>query len=55
MVRATVYLAHVEDFSAVDRQYAQCFTGAVKPARVAFGGNAIPKGALVEIDAIALA
>lgn len=55
VVRATVYLAHVEDFSEVDRQYAQYFTGAVKPARVAFGGNAIPKGALVEIDAIALA
>lgn len=54
VVRATVYLAHVEDFSEVDRQYAQYFTGAVKPARVAFGGNAIPKGALVEIDAIAL-
>ena len=28
-------------------------TSGVKPARVAFGGNDIPKGALVEIDAIA--
>ena len=33
--------------------YAQTFIGSVKPARVAFGGNDIPKGALVEIDAIA--
>ncbi|MCI1211864.1 MULTISPECIES: Rid family detoxifying hydrolase [Bifidobacterium] len=55
VVRATIYLANVEDFSEVDKQYAQCFTGAVKPARVAFGGNSIPKGALVEIDAIAIA
>ena len=28
--------------------------GSVKPARVAFGNNMIPKGALVEIDAIAV-
>ena len=39
--RATIYMKNVEDF------------GSVKPARVAFGGNDIPKGALVEIDAIA--
>lgn len=55
VVRATIYLADVNDFTEVDAQYAQVFSGAVKPARVAFGGNAIPKGALVEIDAIALA
>ena len=29
-------------------------TGTVKPARVAFGNNMIPKGALVEIDVIAV-
>ena len=33
--------------------YAQTFIGSGKPARVAFGGNGIPKGALVESDAIA--
>lgn len=53
VVRATVYLKNVEDFSQVDACYAEVFTGPVKPARVAFGGNSIPKGALVEIDAIA--
>ena len=37
--RATIYLV---------------FIGSVKPARVAFGNNMIPKGALVEIDAIAV-
>ena len=54
VVRATIYLRHVEDFQAVDAQYAAVFAGPVKPARCAFGGNDIPKGALVEIDAIAV-
>lgn len=53
VVRATIYLKNVDDFSQVDTQYAAVFASGVKPARVAFGGNEIPKGALVEIDAIA--
>ena len=52
--RATIYLKDVEDFKEVDAVYAQAFIGSVKPARVAFGNNMIPKGALVEIDAIAV-
>ena len=51
--RATIYMKNVEDFHEIDDVYAQAFIGSVKPARVAFGGNNIPKGALVEIDAIA--
>ena len=51
--RATIYLRNVEDFAAVDAVYSKTFTGTVKPARVAFGNNMIPKGALVEIDVIA--
>lgn len=53
--RATIYLRSVEDFKEVDAEYAKVFTGDVKPARVAFGNNMIPKGALVEIDVIAVA
>ena len=52
--RATIYMKNVEDFHEIDDVYAQTFIGSVKPARVAFGGNNIPKGALVEIDAIAV-
>ena len=52
--RATIYMKNVEDFHEVDDVYAKVFIGSVKPARVAFGGNDIPKGALVEIDAIAV-
>lgn len=55
VVRTTIYMKNVDDFHEVDSRYAQVFIGSVKPARVAFGGNDIPKGALVEIDAIAVA
>ncbi|WP_300768375.1 Rid family detoxifying hydrolase [uncultured Bifidobacterium sp.] len=54
VVRTTIYMKNVDDFHEVDSRYAQVFIGSVKPARVAFGGNDIPKGALVEIDAIAV-
>lgn len=41
--RATIYLKNVEDFKEVDARYAEAFIGSVKPARVAFGNNMIPK------------
>ena len=53
VVRATIYMKHVEDFHEIDAAYAAVFNGDIKPARVAFGGNDLPAGALVEIDAIA--
>ena len=53
VVKATIYLKDVGDFQQVNTRYAEVFIGSVKPARVAVGGNQIPKGALVEIDAIA--
>ena len=52
--RATIYMKNVEDFHEIDDVYAQTFIGSVKPASVAFGGNNIPKGALVEIGALAV-
>lgn len=54
VVRATIYMKNVDDFAEINARYAEVFTGPVKPARCAFGGNDIPKGALVEIDAIAV-
>ena len=41
--RATIYMKNVEDFHEVDDVYAKVFIGSVKPARVAFGGNDIPR------------
>ena len=52
VVRATIYMKHVEDFHEIDAAYAAVFNGDIKPARVAFGGNDLPAGALVEIETI---
>ena len=53
VVKATIYLKDIGDFAPVNERYAETFIGSVRPARVAVGGSQIPKGALVEIDAIA--
>ena len=53
VVKATIYLKDVNDVVAVNERHAEVFINPVKPARVAVGGIDIPKGALVEIDAIA--
>ena len=52
VVKTTVLLANIEDFAAMNAVYAELFTGTC-PARAAFAVKAIPKGALVEIEAIA--
>lgn len=53
VVRTTIYMKNVDDFKEIDAHYSEVFASGIKPARCAFGGNDIPKGALVEIDAIA--
>jgi 2-iminobutanoate/2-iminopropanoate deaminase len=52
IVKTTVYLATLEDFSAMNETYAAAL-GAPYPARVCLGGCDLPKGALVEIEAVA--
>ncbi|MDR1264056.1 MAG: Rid family detoxifying hydrolase [Propionibacteriaceae bacterium] len=54
VVKTTVFLADMADFAAVNEVYAARFPGPVKPARSAFQVAALPKGALVEIEAIAI-
>jgi 2-iminobutanoate/2-iminopropanoate deaminase len=51
IVKTTVYLQDIKDFAAMNKVYATYFT-ADYPARVAVQVAALPKGALVEIDAI---
>ena len=51
IVKTTVYLQDIKDFAAMNKVYANYFT-ADYPARVAVQVAALPKGALVEIDAI---
>ncbi len=52
VVKTTVLLQHIADFGAMNAVYAEFFTGD-KPARVCFEVAALPKGALVEIEAVA--
>jgi 2-iminobutanoate/2-iminopropanoate deaminase len=52
VVKTTIYLSDLNDFQAVNTIYAKSFT-AIAPARATVEVSALPKGALVEIDAIA--
>ena len=52
VVKTTLYLADMDDFVTVNEIYARYFEQPY-PARSAIQAGALPKGALVEIDAIA--
>lgn len=53
VVKATVFLAHMEDFATMNNIYAEFFP-LQPPARSTVGVAQLPRGALVEIEAIAL-
>lgn len=53
VVRTTLYLVDMNDFAVVNSIYARYF-GAVKPARSTVAVAALPKGARIEIDCVAL-
>ena len=53
VVKTTVYLADMEDFQAMNQVYAQHFSSA-PPARTTIAAAGLPRGARVEIDAIAV-
>ena len=52
VVKTTVLLADIADFAAMNAVYAEFFSEN-KPARAAFAVRDLPRGALVEIEAIA--
>jgi len=54
VVKVTVLLQNIADFAAMNEVYAAFFEGDC-PARAAFAVAALPKGAQVEIEAIAYA
>lgn len=54
VVKATIYLTDLQDFAKVNAVYGRFFEGLAPPARACVEVSALPKGALVEIDAIAL-
>ena len=52
VVKTSIFLADVNDFAAVNTVYAK-FMAEPPPARSTFGVGGLPKGALIEIEAIA--
>lgn len=53
VVRTTVYLADLGDFALVNRLYGERVGGGVLPSRLTVQAAKLPRGAAVEIDAIA--
>ena len=53
VVKTTVFLSDIHDFALVNKMYAGFFT-AEFPARSAVQVAALPKGGLVEVEAIAV-
>lgn len=51
VVKTTVYLTKAEDFAPMNKVYASYFNSD-PPARATIFVNSLPKGALVEIDAV---
>ena len=51
VIKTTCFLTDMNDFAAFNEVYARYFTG--KPARSCVAVSALPKGALVEIEAVA--
>jgi 2-iminobutanoate/2-iminopropanoate deaminase len=53
VVRTTIYLTNLGDFALVNQIYGEV-AGTVPPARATVQVAALPRGAVVEIDAIAI-
>ncbi len=53
VVKTTIFLRSLQDFAAMNEVYAEFF-GAHPPARTTVEVSALPRGALVEIEAIAV-
>ena len=54
IVKTTVFLRSLDDFQAMNEVYGR-HAGTVPPARATVEVSGLPSGALVEIDAIAIA
>ncbi len=54
IVKTTIYLTEMDNFLAVNSIYAEFFSGSY-PARSTVAVKSLPKGADIEIDAVAIA
>ena len=50
--RVTLYVVPLEEFAAINEAYGRYFEGSEPPARVTVGVSALPRGALVEVEAV---
>lgn len=53
VVKTTVFLDDIGNFAAVNQVYSEYFCGDVLPARSAIQVAALPKGVMLEVEAIA--
>ena len=54
VVKATVYLSDINSFAELNKVYGEYFSSERPPARSAFQVAALPLGALVEIEMVAM-
>lgn len=54
VIKTTCFLSDIGDFAKMNEVYAEYFTEDAYPSRSAFQVAALPKGALVEIEVIAM-
>lgn len=55
IVKTTVFLADIDDYVAMNEVYGNYFgEGRIAPARSTVGVAALPRGALVEIECVAV-
>ncbi|MBX3245710.1 MAG: RidA family protein [Myxococcales bacterium] len=54
VLKVNIYLVDMGDFTAVNEVYARYFEGVEPPARATVAVCALPRGAKVEIDCVAL-
>ncbi|NEO26389.1 MAG: RidA family protein, partial [Kamptonema sp. SIO4C4] len=55
VVKTTIYLSDLSNFATVNQLYGQYFQEASAPARACIEVSGLPKGALVEVECIAIA
>jgi 2-iminobutanoate/2-iminopropanoate deaminase len=53
VVKTTIFLVDMNDFSIVNEVYGEAFKGGTPPARSTVAVAALPRGARVEIEAVA--
>ena len=54
VLKATIYLVDMQDFAKANEVYARYFKSEYRPARVTIAVSALPRGARVEIEMLAV-